>query len=133
MEHPEEEWRPVAGYEDRYEVSSLGRVRSLWAIGWNYRRRRDLILKTPLNKQGYPTVNLAGTPRRPHEVQKLVCLAFHGPRPSERHTAAHRDGIKPNCSAENIRWATWEEQAADRKRHGTARGGPIKQGIEAHV
>lgn len=122
MQTLHETWRPVPGYEGRYEVSDQGRVRSLWAIGGNYKRRRQtpLILKSPANAHGYKTVNLRGTVNRPHEVHRLVCLAFHGPPPTPRHTAAHRDGLKGNCWSYNLRWATWEEQALDRRRHGTA-------------
>lgn len=121
MQTLDETWRPVPGYEGRYEVSDQGRVRSLWAIGGNYKRRRQtpLLLKSPVNAHGYKTVNLRGAVSRPYEVHRLVCLAFYGPPPSRRHTAAHRDGVKGNCWLYNLRWATWEEQASDRSRHGT--------------
>ena len=49
----------------------------------------------------------------------LVCSAFHGQRPSDKHEAAHNDGDKSNDSAENLRWATRRENEHDKFRHGT--------------
>lgn len=122
-----EEWRDIPGFEGRYQVSDFGRVRSLmfWSGNVLVLRQEPLVMKTPINAHGYPAVNLRGCPKpRPYEVQYLVCLTFHGPRPSQDHTAAHRDGVKPNCRADNLRWATWAEQAGDRQRHATASGNP---------
>lgn len=53
-------------------------------------------------------------------VHQLVAMAFHGPRPSERHHAAHLDGNKLNNSADNIRWVTKEENESHKREHGTA-------------
>lgn len=46
----------------------------------------------------------------------MVCLAFHGPRP-EGHHAAHRNGVRTDNRAENLRWATAEENEADKVDH----------------
>jgi hypothetical protein len=53
-------------------------------------------------------------------VHVLVCVAFHGPRPSSKHTVAHNDGNPFNNKACNIRWATVAENHADKTQHGTA-------------
>ena len=124
MMNDHEEWWPVPGHEGRYEASSLGRVRSLRNAGHGYDRPRaePRILKDYTNSRGYRVVRL-GAAEPPIGVHRLACLTFHGSPPSDQHTAAHRDGHKPNCRADNLRWATWEEQAADRRLHGTlARG-----------
>ncbi|TCM21516.1 HNH endonuclease [Novosphingobium sp. PhB165] len=119
-----EEWRAVPGFEGRYEASSFGRVRSLRNAGHGYDRPRakPRVLKDYTNSRGYRVVTL-GRSENPTGVHRVVCLTFHGQPPSPDHTAAHRDGYKPNCRADNLRWATWDEQAGDRRRHGTiARG-----------
>lgn len=66
----------------------------------------------------------AGTGRgRPTlaRVHVAVCETFHGPRPPGYH-AAHDNGDKSDCSAENILWKTPAENEADKVRHGTAPG-----------
>lgn len=52
-------------------------------------------------------------------VHRLVCEAFHGPPPSEKHQAAHGDGNRLNNHASNLRWATNRENQRDRIAHGT--------------
>ncbi|MYL97053.1 hypothetical protein GR702_04605 [Novosphingobium sp. FGD1] len=119
-----EQWRSVPGFEGRYEASNFGRVRSLRNAGhgYDYLRSEPRILKDKANHRGYRVVTLGGG-ETPIGVHRVVCLTFHGEPPSSDHTAAHRDGHKPNCRADNLRWATWVEQAADRRLHGTlARG-----------
>lgn len=118
----DEVWTTTAELAGDYEVSSMGRVRSYLGTGGQRGRRRATpkVLKPSLNARGYYCVNIRfDGKRRPVELQYLVCTAFHGPRPSRGHSAAHGDGDTSNNVASNLRWATWSEQAEDRRRHGT--------------
>ena len=58
--------------------------------------------------------------RNPKFVHALVLLAFVGPAPTTRHVGAHGDGIRHNNVLGNLRWATPQENEADKRRHGTA-------------
>lgn len=116
------EWR---AYNSRYEVSSCGRVRSI--------QRKKLIRQQP-NHGGYRQVKLICDDgvRRWKKVHVLVLELFVGPRPTSRHVGAHapdRDKRK-NC-VDNLRWALPHENEADKKAHGTARGG-IGRPLEPH-
>lgn len=58
-----EQWRDIAGYEGLYEISNLGRVRSLDRLVWYehnqaYSLRKGRILKPILNIWGYQGVIL---------------------------------------------------------------------------
>lgn len=118
-----EAWLPVPGFEGCYEVSSLGRVRSLSRVvrakdGRNL-RLAGRILTTHPNRNGYPNITLyRGGRSYPREVHRLVCRAFHG-EPPEGHQAAHDDGVRSNCRADNLSWKTISENSRDRRRHGT--------------
>lgn len=102
-----EEWREVVGAEDKYEVSSLGRVRT-----------KPRILKAWLTN-GYPTVSI-GKGKKEY-VHRLVCEAFNGASTGESKLVAHADGSKDNNTPENLRWATYSENLADSIAHGTCR------------
>ena len=128
----DEEWRPVLGYEGYYEVSSIGRVRSLPRVRFVKRRTgteftmrmAGKVLALCLNKDGYLSGNMCIDGRRKNfEVHRLVCEAFHGPAP-EGHEAAHNDGVRTNCRASNLRWATPANNTADKFLHGTMLHGP---------
>lgn len=119
-----EEWRDVVGWEGLYQVSSLGRVRSLPRMargrGGCLVERGGNIRKTPKsNKLGHRNVMLcSGGVNKTILVHILVCEAFHGPRPSEEYEVAHWDGDGGNNHKGNLRWATRKENADDRGRHG---------------
>lgn len=115
-----EEWRGVLGFS-LYQVSSLGRVRRHPDHPSHLPREA---LSAPAGSNGYPCVRLMRE-RKPHwrMVHILVCEAFHGPKPSPDHEVAHGDGDRTNPSADNLRWATRQENHADKKRHGTNRRG----------
>ena len=117
-------WKDIPGYERRYQVSDLGRVRSLdrmvRTVAKNraeaVRRTRGTLLKPQRHPQGYAQVNLE---RRTHIVGPLVLAAFVGARP-EGMECAHGDGVKTNNRLGNLRWATPASNSADRVTHGTS-------------
>jgi hypothetical protein len=94
---PEEEWRPVVGYEARYAVSSLGRV---WSLAW----RR--VMTQRLDQYGYFFVKLWNdTEQRRCYVHLLVAFAFIGPRPGKKQVN-HKNGVKTDNSEANLEYTT---------------------------
>lgn len=119
-----EVWKPVLGYEGRYEVSSLGRVRSLplWINrpdGASYiHAGSDRVLAQTTAKRGDRQVMLhKDNGRATRRVGVLVCEAFHGPRP-EGFYALHNDGNRANNMPTNLRWGTPQENSDDAVAHG---------------
>jgi hypothetical protein len=101
---PGEEWKPVpiSGYENRYLVSSLGRV--------CYSETRKIV--SLVNDQiGYKMVGLympVSRARKIIRVHRLVALAFI-PNPLNKPHVNHIDGIKHNNEVGNLEWCTtWE-------------------------
>lgn len=120
-----EAWRPIAGYEDLYEVSSLGRVRSLgcWVkarAGASSWWKPGRTLKAWQHKTGHWNVLLVrGGERSTVLVHRLVLTAFAGP-PSDGEECRHIDGNPSNNTAANLRWGTHTENMADMVAHGTS-------------
>lgn len=114
-----EVWRPVPDYEDRYEVSSLGRVRSLPVRGGNSRTYGGRIKKTHTGSNGYQVVGLSvnGVCTR-LRVHELVVRAFHGDRPDWAHCIRHLDGNPAYNTPWNCVWGTDSENILDTVRHG---------------
>lgn len=116
---PDEEWRPIAGYEGHYEVSSLGRVRSL-ARTVNagpppgVRQVPAVMLRQTLRPNGYLQVTLS---KRSFMVHALVATAFIGPRQQGLETC-HNDGVATNNVLTNLRYDTVSENRLDTVRHG---------------
>lgn len=114
-----EEWRRIPGYEGRYDVSNLGRVRSLDRVRANGRKWRGRILKPVPMARGYLSVNLwlDNTPRM-HLIHRLVLAAFVGPVP-EGAEGRHSDGNSSNNQLVNLEWGTHSENQYDQVAHGT--------------
>jgi hypothetical protein len=118
---PKEEWRAVVGFEGKYEVSSIGRVRSIARFK---RKSRELYLiepniLTPTMNNGYYNVVLNGVNgKRSAKVHQLVLEAFVGPRPDGMITR-HLNGVRDDNRVENLAWGTFKENSDDMRRHGT--------------
>lgn len=125
-----EEWREVCGSAGRYEVSSLGRVRSWWGVGRRPRMRPapiDLAL-TVSKSTGYSMVYISyPSGSRNRTVHSLVAEAFLGPRPPGMEVR-HLDGDRTNARVENLAYGTSAENAADSALHGTQRRGEAMAG-----
>lgn len=123
---PGERWRPIAGYEDVYEVSDLGRVRSLErlvTVNWPGRK--------PYTR-GYPTRIMKLNTGRDHvrvglhrddiedqrPVGALVLEAFVGKCPAGLQVMT-RDGDFRNVALANLRYATYSEIIQGMRDRGT--------------
>ena len=109
-----ERWLPVVGFEGLYEVSNLGRVRSLPRPC-----TPGKILIARAMHHGYMLLHLSAKGvRTARTVHSLVCEAFHGPAPTG-HTVAHENGDPADNRAANLSWKTWSANHLDKHRHGT--------------
>jgi NUMOD4 motif/HNH endonuclease len=114
----EETWLPVTGFEGSYEVSDLGRVRSLDRLvkhGNHHRRIRGKILKLNFDRKGYACVVLAGN--RFRRIHTLVLEAFVASRPDGLE-CRHLDDDKTNNRLDNLLWGTGSENSIDRVQNG---------------
>jgi hypothetical protein len=130
----QEVWRPVVGWEGVYEVSDLGRVKSLARVvmrsNGRPQRCKERILKASRNHDGYYKVRLICAPRdKTCKVATLVALAFIGPRP-EKQVVRHGPGGQLDDSLANLCWGTEKENAADKLRDGTHNRGEQNSGAK---
>lgn len=113
-----EEWRAVPGYEGLYDVSSIGRVRSL-SFRNRYANLPSVRILSASKHKGYLSVQLCrGGVATRHGIHVLVLLAFVGPPPAGCE-CAHGNGVRDDNFLSNLRWASVSENAADRALHGT--------------
>ena len=120
METKTEEWRAVAGYEGLYEVSNLGRVRSLDRIVTrphpkdnhlcDYKIKGRMLMQLP-STNGYLFVHLYKDKRAVQQtVHRLVAEAFV-PGYFDGAHVNHKDENKHNNRADNLEWVTRRENS----------------------
>lgn len=94
-------WKPIEGYEGKYMISNLGRVKSL-----NYKRTgKEKILKSNIDNVGYVRISLSkpAQKRKTFWIHRLVAEAFL-PNPDNLPQVNHIDENKENNSLENLEW-----------------------------
>ena len=125
-DYTNEIWKTIPFSPD-YEVSDIGRIRRATPGDGTWVGR---ILKQGRSGSGYRHVAIAvpGRRHRSTRVHSIVAEVFIGPKPSPSHEIAHGDGDKTNNRADNLRWVTPIENAADKAKHGTIVRG-IKHGM----
>lgn len=92
-------WKDIPNYEGLYQVSNLGRIRSLY----NYRKYNIL---TQNIKRGYYQIGLRKNGvRKWHQVQRLVALAFI-PNPNNLPQVNHKNENKLDNNVNNLEWCS---------------------------
>jgi NUMOD4 motif/HNH endonuclease len=109
-----EQWKPVPGW-DGYEVSDLGRVRSLDRILPGGQFCAGTVLKQSPDSRGYMRVSLQrGRKSSTKRVHVLVMEAFAGPRPAGMHIL-HKDDDKSRNDINSLRYGTGSENEREKK------------------
>ena len=114
-----EVWKDVKGYEGIYQVSNLGRVKSLsrlitYSDGRSY-QSKEKVLSSPLSSDGYPHVHFkVKDDDRTVKVHRLVAEAFVD-NPNNYSEINHIDEVKHNNIFSNLEWCTRKQNM----NHGT--------------
>ena len=99
----EEIWKEIDGYDGKYFISNLGRVKSF------QREKSGKLLALSHDNDGYLLVGLhyaqKGIPDKKAKVHRLVAQAFV-PNPNNYPEVNHKDENKENNNANNLEWCT---------------------------
>lgn len=97
-----EVWQDIEGYKGLYQVSNLGRVKSLG----NNRNRKEKILKSAKNNKGYLIVGLSKENKKKiFLLHRLVAQVFI-PNPNNYPIVNHKNETPTDCRVENLEWCT---------------------------
>jgi len=107
-------WKPITGYEGKYEISNKGRVKSLSRITRTYLKggikvSRELIMSNRTNDDRYESVELMKEGYgKYHSVHRLVAIHFIE-NTLNKPEVNHIDTIRTNNLVTNLEWSTHSE------------------------
>lgn len=101
------EWSKIVGYEDIYEVSTLGDIKSISRDSKNNRNKYTVYLSKQIGNNGYLHVGLTDINgiRKNYDVHRLVATAFIN-NADRLEQVNHIDGNKENNNYLNLEWVT---------------------------
>jgi hypothetical protein len=116
-----EVWMNIKGYEGYYQISNLGRVKSLERItirkkGTSLRKGR--ILKHTKNQQGYELVNLCKNSKVKFKAVHRIVMESFIPNIENKPCVNHINGIKTDNTLNNLEWCTYSENSLHAYRTG---------------
>lgn len=119
-----EVWKPVSGFEEYYEVSNLGRVRSKTRVTPNSltggtSQVKGKILKGRINRGGYRQFTLSVAQRNTTRTAHRMVAVAHIPNPDDLPIVLHGPNGKLDNSVSNLRWGTNSDNMLDKRRDGT--------------
>lgn len=119
-------WKDIPGYEDKYQVSNFGRVKSLKRKVKNkhsYRIVKEKILKQTYDFVGYLKVTLFyNNERKTKKVHQLVAMAFLNHKPDgHKFVVDHIDNNSFNNNVENLQIITNRQNSSKDKKGFTSK------------
>lgn len=99
-------WKDVVGYEGLYQVSNLGRVKSIRG-----RKVTEKIMKPHLQRTGYYSIWLCKEDKKGNKsLHRIIAEAFI-PNPENKPCIDHVNGVATDNRIENLRWCTYKENS----------------------
>lgn len=96
-----EGWKPLIGWEDLYEVSNYGRIKSLW---------HNTIINGCYDRDGYIKMTLTNNDRKQTTYRKCRLVAMTWiPNPDNKPEIDHINTIRDDDRVVNLRWSTSKE------------------------
>ena len=119
-------WVPVKDFEEFYEVSNEGVVRSKDRICDKGRASNGRTIKQWENRRGYKMVTLSKHGKQKHfPVHRLVAIAYLE-NPENLPCINHKDENKTNNNSDNLEWCNYQYNNTYRERH-LVRASPVEQ------
>lgn len=104
-----EKWVDIRGYEGNYQISSLGRIKSINRIAPNGQAFPERIMKQRIESTGYMGLTLwKNNKSKMHHTHRLLLDSFVE-NPFCKRVSNHKDGNKLNNDLSNLEWATYTE------------------------
>ena len=107
-------WKPIKGYEGYYEISNLGRIKSVERYvkqGNSMRHVKESFKKLHIGAYGYPSVTLCRDRKSIDiPIHRLLAKTFI-PNPEEKSAIDHINTNKTDYRLQNLRWVTPKENA----------------------
>lgn len=106
-------WKDIPDYKGIYQISNLGRIKSLPRM-MQKRKCVETIKKPSLSNKGYYRIPLYNNGKaKYYAIHRLVAETFI-PNLENKPTVDHIDRNRTNNMVSNLRWATYKEQRANR-------------------
>lgn len=101
-------WKPITGYENRYDISNFGRIKSKSRIVKNHTGSyisKEIIMKQQINQKGYLRISLLNKngKRKMVSVHRIVANEFIENNNNLKEIN-HKDFNKQNNNVENLEW-----------------------------
>jgi hypothetical protein len=112
MDLHNEDWYPIVGYDNYYEITKTGRVRSKTRVvqhGSGQRTCYSKNIKVRKNNYGYLEIRLSKDGvTRTHLLHRLLAQTFI-PNPLNKKEVNHKNGFKTDNRLPNLEWCSHEE------------------------
>lgn len=99
-------WKDVVGYEGLYQISNIGRIKSL---NYNKTKKENIMKQRCVKGKEYFSIGIMkdGVSKE-YKIHRLVAIAFI-PNPDNKPQINHKDSDPKNNNVENLEWCTSAE------------------------
>lgn len=108
-----EVWKNIEGYKGQYQISSLGRVKSIERILFlkqgGYKVIPEKIMSPEIMKLGYLRIQLSKSQEKKKILIHVLVAKHFLPFDGLDKEVNHKDGNKENNCIENLEWVTKSE------------------------